>query len=103
MIPGPHAIQSFLRRKAAREPIKQLVYFSHTYRIIVGIHWRVGIGEHTFREMIIKDFESNFFVSIEMIEYLFVTDEIFFLSQFLRTGKIQIIQMGKKLSFCRVA
>ena len=85
MIPGPHAVQSFLRRKAARQPIKQLVYFSHTYRIIVGIHWRVGIGEHTFREMIIKDFESNFFVSIEMIEYFFViflvTDE-FFLANF---------------------
>jgi hypothetical protein len=86
VIPGPHAIQSFLRRKAAREPIKQLVYFSHTYRIIVGIHWRVGIGEHTFREMIIKDFESKiFFDSIEMIEYFFViflvTDE-FFLANF---------------------
>jgi hypothetical protein len=86
VIPGPHAVQSFLRRKAARQPIKQLVYFSHTYRIIVGIHWRVGIGEHTFREMIIKDFESKiFFDNIEMIEYFFViflvTDE-FFLANF---------------------
>ncbi len=40
--------------------------------------------------------------SIEMIEYFFVTDE-FFLSQFSRSGEIQINQMGKKLSFCRVA
>jgi len=81
VIPGPHAVQSFLRRKAARQPIKQLVYFSHTYRIIVGIHWRVGIGEHTFRETIIKPSKiKNSFDnidSIEMIEYLFVTDEIF--------------------------
>jgi hypothetical protein len=81
VIPGPHAIQSFLRRKAAREPIKQLVYFSHTYRIIVGIHWRVGISEHTFRETIIKTSKikkNDNIDSIEMIEYFFVTDEIFF-------------------------